>query len=102
MSLKTLELFFAERRVDEVKDAGASIVYYHRWRENGDPDVLQGILDYNRVDCVNTEGLRDWLLTLRPDGLGWWEKQPAPPKSPEKQEEAEPGGIGEQAKKING
>ena len=27
--------------------------------------LLQGIADYNEVDCVSTRLLRDWLLTLR-------------------------------------
>lgn len=84
MSLKTLEHFFAEKREEDVKAAGESIVHYHRWRETRDPAVLDGILAYNRVDCANTEGLRDWLLTLRPEGLPWWEKEPSPPPAPDK------------------
>lgn len=78
LSLKTLETFFAERREEAVTKGDQSIVEYHRWRETQDPQILQAILDYNRVDCANTEGLRDWLLSLRPD-IPWWEKQgPAP------------------------
>ena len=87
MSLKTLEGFFAEKREEAVTDAGASIVHYHRWREHGDQAILDGILDYNRVDCVNTEGLRDWLLTLRPGALPWWSKAVPERKAPAKQEE---------------
>src|SRR3546814_12615934 len=26
---------------------------------------------YNKVDCENTEGLRNWLVTLRPANLPW-------------------------------
>ena len=89
MSLKTLEGFFAEKREEDVTDAGASIVHYHRWREHGDQAVLDGILDYNRVDCVNTEGLRNWLLTLRPSELPWWSKAVPEPKTPAKQEEVD-------------
>jgi predicted RecB family nuclease len=84
MSLKTLEHFFAEKREEDVKAAGESIVHYHRWRETQDRAILDGILAYNRVDCVNTEGLRDWLLSLRPEGLPWWEKETPPPPKPEK------------------
>ncbi|WP_343348000.1 TM0106 family RecB-like putative nuclease [Sphingomicrobium sp. XHP0239] len=79
MSLKSLEKFFAPAREEDVATAGASIVYYHRWKEAqgtaaGDA-ILENILDYNRVDCVNTEGLRDWLLNQRRDDLDWWVKE---------------------------
>jgi uncharacterized protein len=86
MSLKTLERFFAPKRDHDVKAAGESIVYYHRWREAGEQTFLDSILAYNRVDCENTEGLRDWLLTLRPEGLRWWRKEVPPPLTPEKAE----------------
>jgi predicted RecB family nuclease len=86
LSLKTLEIFFAERRVEDVKKADQSIVEYHRWRDTGDAAILDALYAYNRVDCENTEGLRDWLLTLRP-GVPWWEKR-APEPDPEKTEEA--------------
>lgn len=84
MSLKTLEHFFAPKREEEVKAAGESIVYYHYWRDSGDQSFLDSILAYNRVDCENTEGLRDWLLTLRPEELPWWQKESSAPKTPEK------------------
>lgn len=86
LSLKTLEIFFAQKRGEDVQKADQSIVHYHRWRETGDEALLDGILAYNKVDCENTEGLRDWLLTLRPD-LPWWTKS-GPEPSPEKSEEA--------------
>ena len=87
MSLKTLEHFFAPKRGEEVKAAGESIVYYHRWRETGEQAFLDSILAYNHVDCENTEGLRDWLLTLRPEGLPWWQKDAPAPKTPGKAQE---------------
>lgn len=87
MSLKTLEHFFAPKREEEVKAAGESIVYYHHWRDSGEQAFLDSILAYNRVDCENTEGLRDWLLGLRPKGLPWWEKDAPAPKTPEKAQE---------------
>ena len=55
-----------------VENAGASIVFYERWRETHDPQLLQDIHDYNRDDVESTQQLRDWLLTLRPPGLPWW------------------------------
>jgi uncharacterized protein len=79
MSLKTLEHFFAPKREQAVKAAGESIVQYHRWLECREGPLLDSILAYNRMDCENTEGLRDWLLSLRPDHLPWWQKEPTPP-----------------------
>ena len=87
LSLKTLEIFFAEKRDTDVKKADQSIVHYHRWRETEDEALLDGLLAYNKTDCENTEGLRDWLVSLRPD-LPWW-SQPEPALSPEKSLEAE-------------
>jgi uncharacterized protein len=84
MSLKTLEHFFAPKREEDVKAAGESIVQYHRWLESGEQALLDGILAYNRVDCENTEGLRDWLLSLRPSHLPWWMKEPEPPPTGKK------------------
>jgi predicted RecB family nuclease len=79
LSLKTLEIFFANKRDEDVKKADQSIVHYHRWRETGDQALLDGILAYNKVDCENTEGLRNWLLALRPD-LPWWTKPGPQPR----------------------
>jgi uncharacterized protein len=84
MSLKTLEHFFAPKREEDVKAAGESIVQYHRWLECRDQAILNGILAYNRVDCENTEGLRNWLLSLRPSHLPWWEKEAEQPLSEKK------------------
>ena len=84
MSLKTLERFFAPKREEDVKAAGESIVYYHHWRETGEQAFLDSILAYNRVDCENTEGLRNWLLTLRPAGTPWWQKESPVVLAPEK------------------
>lgn len=78
MSLKALEAFFAATRDEAVTKADQSIVFYHRWRETRDEKLLQDILDYNRVDCENTEGLRNWLLELRPGGIEWWSRRDAP------------------------
>lgn len=86
LSLKTLEIFFAGKREEAVKDGGQSIVEYHRWQETGEAALLDAIVAYNRVDCENTEGLRDWLLSLRPE-LPWWECAASVPDV-EKSEEA--------------
>ncbi|WP_292465365.1 AAA domain-containing protein [Mesorhizobium sp.] len=51
-----------------MKTAGGSVVAYEKWRESRDPIILKEIEDYNRIDCISTERLRDWLLGIRPDG----------------------------------
>ena len=75
-SIKNVEHFYLEKRTGQVKNAGASIVYYERWKETGDPDLLQAIEDYNRDDLKSTRELRQWLLTLRPDGIPWANSEP--------------------------
>ena len=54
-----------------MKNAGASIVAYERWRETGEAQLLRDIEAYNRDDVDSTRQLRDWLLTLRPAQTPW-------------------------------
>lgn len=70
-SIKNLEHFYLERRTGDVTNAGASIVYYERWKETGDPQLLKDIEDYNFDDVRSTYELQQWLLSLRPDTLPW-------------------------------
>lgn len=70
-SIKNLETFYAGKRQGEVKSAGASIVYYERWKETRDAQLLADIRAYNEDDCRSTWQLREWLLTLRPQSLPW-------------------------------
>ncbi len=70
-SLKNIELFFRGPRSGDVKSAGASVVYYERWKATGDAAILKEIEDYNREDVVSTFDLRQWLLGLRPAGTPW-------------------------------
>lgn len=65
-SIKSMEAFYGRERDGEVKTAGGSVVAYERWRETGDQQILDDIEDYNRVDCISTEELRDWLAGIRP------------------------------------
>ena len=65
-SLKDMEAFYGAERSGEVTTAGGSMVAYNRWREEQDPAILREIEEYNRVDCVSTAGLRDWLVSIRP------------------------------------
>jgi predicted RecB family nuclease len=74
-SIKNLETFYMEKRENAVATAMDSIIVYNRWRKLGDDTLLQEIADYNEVDCVSTARLRDWLITLRPHGMGWFKNQ---------------------------
>lgn len=65
-SIKSMEAFYGRKREGEVKTAGGSVVAYERWRETGDQQILDEIEDYNRVDCISTQELRDWLVGIRP------------------------------------
>lgn len=80
-SIKKLEPLYmgAHLRSGEVTDAGASVVAYAAYcmaRDAGDAgaaaEILAGISDYNRYDCLSTLRLRDWLLGLHahPGALG--------------------------------
>jgi uncharacterized protein len=67
-SIKSMEAFYGLTREGEVKTAGGSVVAYEKWRETGEQAILDEIEDYNRIDCISTEDLRDWLVSLRPEG----------------------------------
>jgi uncharacterized protein len=70
-SIKNIEHFYREERAGDVQNAGASIVFYERWRQTGDPALLDGIEAYNRDDVESTEGLHSWLKSIRPAGQEW-------------------------------
>lgn len=87
-SIKAIESFYSEKRASDVKKASDSIVAYEAWRDTQDPQILESIRQYNEEDCRSTWQLREWLLSLRPDGLPWHsgnsssdEKKPAKAKS---------------------
>lgn len=67
-SLKDLEAFYDMPREGEVTTAGGSIVAYEKWRDAGDDGILAELEEYNRIDCISTERLRNWLLGIRPEG----------------------------------
>ena len=70
-SIKNIEHFYLESRTGDVKSAGASIVFYERWKETGDLQLLKDIEEYNFDDVRSTFELRQWLRTLRPKALPW-------------------------------
>lgn len=75
-SIKNLETFYMDKRADNVTTAGDSIIVYNEWRATGADKLLQDIADYNKVDCVSTRLLRDWLLTLKPGDTPWFGEPP--------------------------
>lgn len=87
LSIKDLEVFYRPKREEDVKTAGASIVAYEDWRETNDNRILEAIEEYNKVDCISTKGLRDWLVEkVRPAGIEWLsptvEGEAPPPEDP--------------------
>ena len=67
-SLKDMEAFYDLPRLGEVTTSGGSVVAYEKWRMTGDSAVLADLKEYNRLDCISNELLRDWLTTIRPEG----------------------------------
>jgi uncharacterized protein len=75
-SLKALEsLYFPAGTRAGIAGGGESVaafVDYVAEREGGRyddaRDIKDGILHYNRIDCVSTQALRDWLLLIRDQG----------------------------------
>ena len=72
-SLKNLEVFYAPERTEEIKSGDDSIVAFERWLALGDDTLLQQIEEYNAFDCRSTKLCRDWLLTLRPSEVEWFD-----------------------------
>jgi predicted RecB family nuclease len=71
-SLKNLEVFYMEARTGDVKTAGGSVVAYENWRETKELKLLEEIRDYNKIDCISTQKLRDWLVSsVRPVDMPW-------------------------------
>lgn len=72
-SIKNLETFYMKgERSADVKNAGASIIFYENWRKTGDPKLLEEIRQYNEEDCHSTWLLHKWLIGLRPSNLPWY------------------------------
>jgi uncharacterized protein len=63
-SIKTLASHLGFRWRDINPSGAASIEWYHRWIETGDPEVKRRILDYNEDDCKATRVLLDGIRAL--------------------------------------
>jgi uncharacterized protein len=70
-SIKNIEHFYLDSRTVEVKNAGASIVFYERWKQLKDPKLLEDIAAYNFDDVRSTYECLMWLLSIRPDDIEW-------------------------------
>ncbi|MCB0324573.1 MAG: TM0106 family RecB-like putative nuclease, partial [Bdellovibrionales bacterium] len=75
-SIKNLETFYMPKRSGEVSKAVQSIVWYERWRNEGNDELLTQIRDYNFDDCKSTYLLREWLLERRREaGLAYVKRE---------------------------
>jgi len=65
-SIKHIEKFYRGAREGEVTTAGASIVYYERWLETREPQLLADIERYNEDDVRSLQQLHAWLQAIQP------------------------------------
>ncbi|MFW6101934.1 MAG: TM0106 family RecB-like putative nuclease [Bacteroidota bacterium] len=63
-SIKTLAKYCGFEWRDTDPSGAASIEWYHRWLETGDPDIKNRILEYNEDDCIAMRVLMDKLSEL--------------------------------------
>jgi len=67
-SLKKVEhLYLPSARDEAITDGASSIVAYESWLDTHDPQLLEDIAEYNRMDCTSTWRLRGWLEQRRAD-----------------------------------
>jgi predicted RecB family nuclease len=63
-SIKTLAQHLGFRWRDAHPSGAASIEWYNRWVESGDPAIKKRILDYNEDDCLATGVVVDGIRSL--------------------------------------
>lgn len=63
-SIKTLAKYLGFAWRDKNPSGAASIEWFDRWVETGDPVIRQRVLDYNEDDCRATRVVRDGVETL--------------------------------------
>lgn len=82
-SIKNVEHLYRKKRVNDVSDAQASIVFYHHWlkiKDRNEPqakNLLKSINDYNKDDCESTEELAVFLRKCQKKAKIEW--LPTPP-----------------------
>jgi hypothetical protein len=99
-SIKFVEHFYRAARSADVQNAGASIVWYERWRQTQDQQLLDAIETYNRDDVESTQQLHAWLLGLRPAALPWREG-PTPNRQGEDTAQAVPTRVQQQEHRLS-
>ena len=75
-SLKNVEVFFNGDRSGEVKTALDSMVVYDQWQQTGDQALLDQIGAYNQADCRSLLMCRDWLVSLHPPDIPYFDGGP--------------------------
>ena len=63
--LKDLEVYYMNKREQEIVSAIGSIDTYQIWKESRDESLLEKIEQYNQSDCMSTGLLRNWLLDIQ-------------------------------------
>jgi predicted RecB family nuclease len=63
-SIKTLAQYLGFTWKDKHPSGAASIEWFYRWVETGDPDIRTRILEYNEDDCRATRVLFDGIRGL--------------------------------------
>lgn len=95
-SIKSMERFYMEAREASVKEGGASIVEYERYRDIAGSEEGEAILDsielYNEEDCRSTYLLREWLRKRHRDAVKefGWVSEPEPWRESEDKGNASP------------
>ena len=82
--LKHIERLTDFHRSHDIDRGAGAVIEYEHWTRDHDQSRLDRIARYNEDDVRATLAVRDWLVTHRPDDVGW---RPAvlepPPDDPE-------------------
>jgi uncharacterized protein len=108
-SIKNLETFYMKgERESDVKTAGASIVFYEKWRHDNNQQWLDDIERYNEEDCISTKKLHDWLCSLKTQAerdyqqvISWYVQKASDESEPAVGSSRSEGSLAAQARKEN-
>jgi predicted RecB family nuclease len=64
-SIKTLAQYLGFKWKDAHPSGAASIEWFYRWNESGDPEIRKRILEYNEDDCRAMRWLVDGIKAMR-------------------------------------
>lgn len=67
-SIKTLAKYLGFQWRDTDPSGAASIEWFDRWAQTGDPEIRERIIEYNEDDCRATRVLLDGIRELSSDG----------------------------------